>query len=81
MSTSAPSRAKARATASARACEDAVLCRIPRAAFANLLRDQLGLAPYLERLGRQRALHRFLQMATFLGGGTRPADHDPAGSV
>src|SRR5262245_51285641 len=54
-------------TASVRAAEDCVLFRIPRAAFAKLLKDQPGLTPYLERLIRQRALHRFLQMATVLG--------------
>ena len=54
-------------TASVRAAEDSVLFRLPRTAFARLLRDQPSLTPYLERLVRQRALHRFVQMATVLG--------------
>jgi ATP-binding cassette subfamily B protein len=54
-------------TASVRAAEDLVLLRLDRAAFDKLLHDHAELAPYLERLERQRAASNFLRLATFLG--------------
>jgi ATP-binding cassette subfamily B protein len=54
-------------SASARAAEDAVLFRIGREEFNELLREQAHLAPYLERLMRQRAVSNFLRLATFFG--------------
>lgn len=53
--------------ASVRAAEDVVLFRIQRADFERLFDDHPDLAPYFERLMRQRSSSNFLRLATFLG--------------
>lgn len=55
-------------SASARAADDSVLLRIRRETFTRLLQSQPDLRPFLEKLIEQRALARFLQTGTLLGG-------------